>query len=135
MKGKTPAQKADELGASYAEGGEQESAGKKRKEEAKAQIMTLAEKVGVQGGKSLTIKGDEFEVGFSVTTPSPSLDEDIARTLLAPKVLKKCRKEYIDEKLFVECVERGEVSKADVKKILKHTRAPYKRVVVKKINP
>ncbi len=126
-----PKHPADRLGVEYDLVHERIATDTKIINNLKTDIKAYAEEKGETYNKLRFVSGDNYEVGYVMVEPEPTIDVKKALKILPQGVYQKCKVVAIDKKLLEDCINRGEIPATVLPKILVQG-ASYKRIHVQR---
>lgn len=128
----TPQEKADKLGQTYEDLGDQIEDLKTAKDKTTNEIKTFAAVEGTVDGKKTVVNGKEFTVGFITTDPDKVLDHGKLRRALDTDTWMSITTRIVDEKKLSHAIVKGKIKRKIVASCLVPSPVgPQKRVYVK----
>jgi hypothetical protein len=126
------ADKADQLGEAYVEAASTAKGAEEVKLAARNNIFEFVKtgaKSAATRGKRFTVIGTKFEIGYSVSDPSPRVDLALAKQHIPKAIYQKLLSLQIDEEKLSEAIKNNLIT-ADIMKAITVVPAPTESVYV-----
>lgn len=123
---------ADDFGRRYADLQEEKGVLDEKIGNLSQAIKSKAEKLGrTYHNKDVTLMGTQYAVGYFRCDPKMEIDEEAAKKLLSPELLKQIQVTVLDESRLVRLCNQGKISLELLRKIVTPKGAPVHRLFVK----